>query len=27
MQQVYAVKADIEYTPYPDEVVRLYTFE
>ncbi|WP_323014086.1 ABC transporter substrate-binding protein [Devosia sp.] len=27
MLQVYGVKADIDYTPYPDEIVRLYTFE
>lgn len=27
MLQVYGVKADIEYVPYPDEIVRLYTFE
>ncbi|ODT81217.1 MAG: hypothetical protein ABS76_12265 [Pelagibacterium sp. SCN 64-44] len=27
MLQVYGVKADIDYVPYPDEIVRLYTFE
>jgi peptide/nickel transport system substrate-binding protein len=27
MQQVYAVKADVDYTPYPDEIVRLYSFD
>ena len=27
MLQVYGVKAEFDYVPYPDEIVRLYTFE